>query len=52
MFKAEKSITISDNFSIPEGVHVIFDAPIVKFEKDFSIPIGASFETRNEGCEL
>lgn len=52
MYKAEKSITIREDFSIPEGVHVIFDAPKVKFEKNISVPIGASFETRNEGCEL
>ena len=32
--------------------HVIFDAPIVTFANGFSCPLGASFETRNEGCEL
>lgn len=52
LFKAGSSITISENFEIPPGVHVIFDAPVVTFANGFSCPMGASFETRNEGCEL
>lgn len=52
MYKAERSITVKDGFTIPVGVHVIFDAPKVVFEGSMSIPVGASFETRNEGCEL
>lgn len=52
LYKAENSITITSNFIIPEGVHVVFDAPNVVFELGFSCPVGASFETRNEGCKL
>lgn len=52
LFKAGNKITVSNNFIIPQGVHVIFDAPIVVFDNNFSCPLGASIETRNEGCEL
>ena len=52
LFKAGNSINISENFEIPNGVHVIFDAPVVTFSNNFSCPFGSSFETRNEGCEL
>lgn len=52
LFKAGSCIHISENFVIPVGVHVIFDAPVVTFANGFSCPLGASFETRNEGCEL
>lgn len=52
LFKAGNSITVSNTFTIPQGVHVVFDAPQVNFSNGFSCPIGASFETRNEGCEL
>ena len=52
MFKAGNQIKVTGNFTIPQGTHVIFDAPKVTFEKGFKCPMGASFETRNEGCEL
>lgn len=52
MFKAGNSIKVTDSFIIPQGTHVIFDAPQVYFEKGFTCPTGASFETRHEGCEL
>lgn len=52
LIKAGNSITVQNSFIIPVGVHVIFDAPNITFESGFSCPIGASFETRNEGCEL
>lgn len=52
MYKAGEKITVSGNYIIPQGVHVIFDAPQVIFGDNFSCPLGASFETRNEGCEL
>jgi len=52
MFKAANSIHVSGNFVIPQGVHVIFDAPRIIFDPSFSCPIGATMETRNEGCEL
>lgn len=52
LFKAGSTIYVSENFEIPSGVHVIFDAPVVTFANGFSCPLGASFETRNEGCEL
>lgn len=52
LYKAGSSITVSGNFTIPQGVHVIFDAPNVSFDSNFTCPLGASFETRNEGCEL
>ena len=52
MFKAGQRITVSSSFTIPQGVHVIFDAPEVVFENGFLCPAGATFETRNEGCEL
>ena len=52
IYKAGTSINVSGNFIIPQGVHVIFDAPMVTFDPCFTCPVGASFETRNEGCEL
>lgn len=52
MYKAGHSITIKAGYVIPNGVHVIFDAPIVIFEKGFSCPKGVTIETRNEGCRL
>lgn len=52
IYKAGTSINVSGNFIIPQGVHVIFDAPTVTFDQCFTCPVGASFETRNEGCEL
>ena len=52
LYKAGNSITVSGNYIIPQGVHVIFDAPNVIFDCNFTCPLGASFETRNEGCEL
>ena len=52
LFRAGNSIRVSDSFVIPQGVHVVFDAPIVEFDAGFTCPVGASFETRNEGCEL
>ena len=35
-----------------ERVHIVFDAPKITFEKGFRCSVGASFETRHEGCEL
>ena len=52
LFRAGRSITVSGNFVIPSGVHVVFDAPKVSFESGFVCPPGATFETRSEGCEL
>ena len=52
IYKAGISINVSGNFVIPQGVHVVFDAPTVTLESTFSCPLGASFEIRNEGCEL
>ena len=52
MYKAESSIHVSGSFVIPQGVHVIFDAPEVILDSSFNCPVGASFETRSEGCEL
>lgn len=52
LFRAGNKITVSGNFVIPQGVHVIFDAPQVIFDSTFTCPLGASFETRSEGCEL
>lgn len=52
LYRAGNKITVSDNFTIPQGVHVIFDAPQVIFDTTFTCPLGASFETRSEGCEL
>ena len=52
IYKAGSSINVSGSFVIPQGVHVVFDAPTVTLESTFSCPLGASFEIRNEGCEL
>ena len=52
IYKAGTSINVSGDFAIPQGVHVIFDAPVITFGHGFTCPVGASFETRNEGCEL
>jgi hypothetical protein len=52
MKKAVNSITISGNYVIPHGVHVIEDAPKIKIQGRFVCPQGASFETRSEGCEI
>ena len=52
LFRAANSITVSQNFVIPANVHVVFDAPTVTINPEFTCPVGASFEIRNEGCEL
>lgn len=52
VYKAGNSITVSNSFTIPQGVHVVFDAPQVVIENGFICPIGSSFEIRSEGCEL
>ena len=52
LFRAANSITVSQNFIIPANVHVVFDAPTVTISPEFTCPVGASFEIRNEGCEL
>ncbi|MBR2236650.1 MAG: hypothetical protein IJ887_02070 [Prevotella sp.] len=52
LFRAANSITVSQNFIIPANVHVVFDAPTVIINPQFICPVGASFEIRNEGCEL
>lgn len=52
IYKAGNKITVSGGFVIPQGVHVVFDAPEVVFDGTFTCPSGASFETRHEGCEL
>ena len=52
MFKAGSIIRVRDGFAIPTGVHVVFDAPTIIFEDGFNCPLGATFETRNEGCVL
>ena len=52
LFRAANSITVSQNFIIPANVHVVFDAPTVTINPEFTCPVGASFEIRNEGCEL
>ncbi len=51
-FRAANSITVSQDFIIPANVHVVFDAPTVTINPQFVCPVGASFEIRNEGCEL
>lgn len=52
IFKASNQIDVTGNFIIPQGTHVVFDAPRVTFGQGFTCPLGASFETRQEGCEL
>ena len=52
LFKAGSSIRVTGDFTIPIGVHVVFDAPTIIIEDGFDCPLGASFETRNEGCVL
>ena len=52
LYKAGNSVTVTNKFVIPIGVHVIFDAPSIVIEEGFVCPKGATFETRNEGCKL
>ena len=52
MNKAANSIALSGNYVIPQGVHVIEDAPQIVIHGSFKCPVGASFETRNEGCNI
>jgi len=52
MRKAATSITLSNNYAIPQGVHVIADAPKITIQGRFVCPQGSSFETRNEGCNI
>lgn len=52
LYKAGNSITVTNKFVVPVGVHIVFDAPSILFEQGFECPKGASFETRNEGCKL
>ena len=50
-FRAANTINVNGTFSIPIGIHVIFDAPNVNINQNFICPIGATFEIRNFGCE-
>lgn len=52
LYKAGRSITVTNKYVIPLGVHIVFDAPSIVFEGEFECPKGATFETRNEGCKL
>lgn len=52
LYRASQSIHVTGGFHIPQGVHVVFDAPKVSFAPGFSLVKGATVETRNEGCEL
>ena len=52
LYRASQSIHVTGSFHIPQGVHVVFDAPKVSFDPGFSLIKGATIETRNEGCEL
>lgn len=47
LFKAKERIHVEGGFSIPVGVHVIFEAPEILIDSDFNCPLGATFELRN-----
>ncbi len=49
-YRAQERIEVGGNYVIPVGKHVIFDAPEVVFLSGFQCPVGATFETRTEGC--
>ncbi len=50
-YRASERIEVGGNYVIPVGKHVIFDAPEIAFLPGFQCPVGATFETRTEGCE-
>lgn len=52
LYRAADSITVTADFIIPVGVHVVFDAPVVTISPGFLCQLGASFEIRSEGCVL
>lgn len=52
LYRAGNSITVTNDYSIYTGTHVVFDAPTVTISSGFNCPLGASFEVRSEGCEL
>ncbi len=49
-YRANSTINVC-NYMIPIGTHVIFDAPNVNLGTNFSCPLGATFEIRNNGCK-
>lgn len=49
-YRANQTINV-DNYVIPVGTHVIFDAPNVNLGTNFICPLGATFEIRNKGCQ-
>ena len=50
IYRSSSTINISNNYIIPSGVKVIFDAPNVNISPEFYCPIGASFEIKQTGC--
>ena len=52
LLKAEDSICVYQDFTIPQGVEVILDAPEVVIGNGFYCPNGSILEIRQEGCEL
>ena len=48
--KKKKKIIVSNNYQIPVGTKVIFDAPIVELNPSFICPVGAELEIRQNGC--
>lgn len=52
MYKAENDISVYQDFTIPQGVEVILDAPEVVIGNGFCCPSGSILEIRQEGCEL
>lgn len=49
-YKAAHKIIVQENFQIPNGMHVIFDAPEIDFAPNFICTMGGTFETRGDGC--
>lgn len=45
-----KDKIIVNNYVIPSGIHVIFNAPEVDLSSGFECQFGGSFEIINEGC--
>ena len=50
VYHAARRIIVLDDFHIPLGTHVIFDAPEIDFAPNFTCINGGTFETRDDGC--
>lgn len=49
-YRAKQCIEVGNNYVIPAGKYVIFDAPEIRLLPGFQCSAGAHFETYSDGC--